>query len=75
MESPSFDVMSLLTRQDTRHAVSTYQENQKIYLQGDPADSVFYIPQEGSKLLSLTSLGRKLSSQSGDRTNSVAREP
>ena len=40
---PSFDVMGLLTRQDTRCTVSTYEENQIVFSQGDPADWVFYI--------------------------------
>ena len=59
MESPSFDVMSLLTRQDTRHAVSTYQENQKIYLQGDPADFVFYIHTGRVKVTVINKFGKE----------------
>ena len=38
---PSFDVMSLLTRQDTRCTASTYEENQIVYSQGDPAEFGF----------------------------------
>jgi CRP/FNR family transcriptional regulator, cyclic AMP receptor protein len=37
----SFDVMGLLTRQGC--TVSQYRENQVVYSQGDPADSVFYV--------------------------------
>src|ERR1700728_2201329 len=39
----SFDVMGLLTRHNKRWSLSKYQENQIVYSQGDPADSVFYI--------------------------------
>jgi hypothetical protein len=40
---PSFDVMGLLTQHHTRWSLSKYKENQIVYAQGDPADSVFYI--------------------------------
>jgi CRP/FNR family transcriptional regulator, cyclic AMP receptor protein len=40
---PSFDVMGLLTQHNTRWASSNYEENQIVYSQGDPADSVFYV--------------------------------
>jgi CRP/FNR family transcriptional regulator, cyclic AMP receptor protein len=40
---PSFDVMGLLTRHNTRWALAKYEANQIVYSQGDPADSVFYI--------------------------------
>jgi len=40
---PSVDVMRLLTQHSTRWTVSKYKENQILYAQGDPADSVFYI--------------------------------
>ena len=40
---PSFDVMDLLTQHNTRWALSKYEENQIVYSQGDPADSVFYV--------------------------------
>jgi CRP-like cAMP-binding protein len=35
--------MALLTRHNTRWALSQYRENQIVYSQGDAADSVFYI--------------------------------
>jgi hypothetical protein len=38
---PSFDVLGLLTQHNTRWTLSKYQENQIVYAQGDPADSVF----------------------------------
>jgi CRP-like cAMP-binding protein len=40
---PSVDVMRLLTQHSTLWTVSKYKENQILYTQGDPADSVFYI--------------------------------
>ena len=39
----SFDVMGFLTQHNTRGDVSKYKENQIVYAQGDPADSVFYV--------------------------------
>ena len=42
-EHSSFDVMGLLTKHNTRWAVSKYEENQIVYSQGDLADSVFYV--------------------------------
>src|ERR1700689_5258941 len=39
----SFDVMGLLTQHNTRWTLSNYKENQIVYAQGDPADSVFYV--------------------------------
>jgi CRP/FNR family transcriptional regulator, cyclic AMP receptor protein len=40
---PSLDVMGLLTQHNTRQSVSHFKDNQIVYAQGDPADSVFYI--------------------------------
>jgi hypothetical protein len=56
---PSFDVMSLLTRQDTRCTVSTYEENQIVYSQGDPADSVFYVHTGRVKVTVISELGKE----------------
>ena len=36
-------VMGLLTQDKTRWTLAKYEENQIVYSQGDPADSVFYI--------------------------------
>jgi CRP-like cAMP-binding protein len=41
-QSASLDVMEFL-KGATGMAVATYRENQIVYVQGDPADSVFYI--------------------------------
>jgi len=42
-EHPSFDVMGFLTQHKTRWTLTKYKENQIVYSQGDPADSIFYI--------------------------------
>jgi CRP/FNR family cyclic AMP-dependent transcriptional regulator len=42
-EHPPFDVMGVLAQHNTRWALSKYEENQIVYSQGDPADSVFYV--------------------------------
>jgi CRP/FNR family transcriptional regulator, cyclic AMP receptor protein len=39
----SFDVMGLLTKNNKRWTETKFAENQILYSQGDPADSVFYI--------------------------------
>ena len=43
---PPFIVATFLATVDGGRTVSTYQKNKRVFLQGDPADSVFYI-QEG----------------------------
>ena len=55
----SFDLMSFLTRQDTRSTVSTYEENQIVYSQGDPADTVLYIHTGRVKATVISDLGRE----------------
>jgi CRP/FNR family cyclic AMP-dependent transcriptional regulator len=55
----SFDVMSLLTRHDTRCTVSTYKENEIVYSQGDPADSVFYLHKGRVKVTVISKLGKE----------------
>ena len=56
---PSFDVMGLLTRYDTRLTLSNYQENQIVYSQGDPANSVFYIHTGKVKVTVVSTLGKE----------------
>jgi CRP-like cAMP-binding protein len=58
-EQPSFDVMGLLTRHRTRWTSSKYSENQTIYAQGDPADSVFYIHRGKVKVTVVSKLGKE----------------
>jgi CRP-like cAMP-binding protein len=56
---PSFDVMGLLTQHNTRWTLSKYQENQIVYSQGDPADSVFYIHTGKVKVSVVSKLGKE----------------
>jgi CRP/FNR family cyclic AMP-dependent transcriptional regulator len=55
----SFDVMGLLPRHNTRWTLSEYQENQIVYAQGDPADSVFYIHRGKVKVTVVSKLGKE----------------
>jgi CRP-like cAMP-binding protein len=56
---PSFDVMGLLTQHNTRWKLSKYKENQIVYAQGDPADSVFYIHTGQVKLSVVSKPGKE----------------
>jgi CRP/FNR family transcriptional regulator, cyclic AMP receptor protein len=56
---PPFDVMSVLTDQDTRCPIATYQEDQIIYSQGNPVDSVFYIRTGRVKVTVISELGKE----------------
>jgi CRP/FNR family transcriptional regulator, cyclic AMP receptor protein len=55
----SFDVMGLLTQHNTRWILSKYQENQIVYAQGDPADSVFYIRKGKVKVTVISKRGKE----------------
>ena len=55
----SFDVMGLLTQHNTRWTLSKYQENQIVYAQGDPADSVFYVHSGKVKVTVISKLGKE----------------
>jgi CRP/FNR family cyclic AMP-dependent transcriptional regulator len=56
---PSFDVMDLLTSHNTRWTASKYQENQIVYSQGDPADSVFYVHRGKVKVTVISKRGKE----------------
>jgi CRP-like cAMP-binding protein len=58
-EHPSFDVMALLTQHNTRWTLSKYKENQIVYSQGDPADSVFYIHTGKVKVTVISQFGKE----------------
>ena len=58
-EHHSFDVMGLLTQHNTRWTLSKYKENQVVYSQGDPADSVFYIHTGKVKVTVISQLGKE----------------
>ena len=55
----SFDVMDLLTQHNTRWSLSKYQENQNVFSQGDPADSVFYIYKGKVKVIVISNRGKE----------------
>jgi CRP/FNR family cyclic AMP-dependent transcriptional regulator len=56
---PSFDVMGLLTQYNTRWTLSKYEENQIVYSQDDPADSVFYVHTGKVKVTVISQLGKE----------------
>ena len=55
----SFDVMGLLTQHNTRWNLSKYRENQVVYSQGDPADSVFYVHKGKVKVIVMSKRGKE----------------
>src|ERR1700684_3555347 len=55
----SFRVMALLRQHNTRWNLSNYKENQIVYTQGDPADSVFYIHTGKVKVTVVSKLGKE----------------
>ena len=57
---PSFDVMGLLAQHGTRWTLSKYQENQIVYSQGDPADSVFYLHTGQVKVTVVSTRGKEV---------------
>src|ERR1700689_5896774 len=59
VKHPSFDVMGLLTQHNTRWTLSNYRENQIVYAQGDPADSVFYIHTGKVKVTVISERGKE----------------
>src|ERR1700733_14032392 len=58
-KSHSFDVMGLLAQHNKRWSLSSYQENQILYAQGDPADSVFYVHTGKVKVTVASRLGKE----------------
>jgi CRP/FNR family transcriptional regulator, cyclic AMP receptor protein len=59
VKPPSFDVIGLLTQHNTRWTFSKYVENQTVFAQGDPADSVFYIQSGKVKETVISKLGKE----------------
>ena len=51
--------MGLLTQHNTRWTLSKYNENQIVYAQGDPADSVFYIHTGKVKVTVISERGKE----------------
>jgi CRP/FNR family transcriptional regulator, cyclic AMP receptor protein len=55
----SFDVMGLLTKHNKRWTETKFAENQILYSQGDPADSVFYIYKGKVKVSVISERGKE----------------
>jgi len=55
----SFEVMGFLTQNNTRFIVSNYPENQIVYSQGEPADSLYYVHEGKVKLSVISKLGKE----------------
>jgi len=58
-KQPSFDVMGLLSQHNTRWTLSKYKEDQIVFAQGDPADSVFYIHRGKVKVTVISERGKE----------------
>jgi CRP/FNR family cyclic AMP-dependent transcriptional regulator len=54
-----FNVQTFLSTVDGGRTISTYQKNQKIFSQGDPADAVFYIKEGKVKVSILSEFGKE----------------
>jgi CRP-like cAMP-binding protein len=55
----SFDVMGLLAQHNARWSLSKCKENEIVYSQGDPADSVFYVHAGQVKVTVISKLGKE----------------
>src|ERR1700692_1364144 len=56
---PSFEPETLLSKVNGGRTISTYQRNQIVFSQGEPADAVFYIQQGELKLTVLSDQGKE----------------
>jgi CRP-like cAMP-binding protein len=56
---PSFHVETFLTTVDGGRTISKYQRNQRVFSQGDPADSVFYIQEGRVKVCVISEQGKE----------------
>jgi CRP/FNR family cyclic AMP-dependent transcriptional regulator len=57
--NPPFDVAVFLATVNGGRSVSNYREKQKVFSQGDPADSVFYIHEGKVKVCVVSELGKE----------------
>jgi CRP/FNR family transcriptional regulator, cyclic AMP receptor protein len=58
-KKPSFDVNLFLSSVDGGRSIAKYRKNQKVFSQGDPADSVFYIQEGKVKVCVLSEEGKE----------------
>jgi CRP/FNR family cyclic AMP-dependent transcriptional regulator len=56
---PPFDVKTFLATVNGGRSLSNYRTNQKVFSQGDPADSVFYIQDGKVKVCVISELGKE----------------
>jgi CRP-like cAMP-binding protein len=54
-----FNVKTFLSTVDGGRTVSSYRKNQKVFAQGDPANSIFYIKEGSAKLTVLSEQGKE----------------
>ena len=54
-----FDPKVFLARADTGRTVGAYEKNEKVFLQGDPADAIFYIQKGKLKLTVVSTHGKE----------------
>ena len=67
-----FNVKAFLSTVDEGRTVANYRKNQKIFSQGDKADSVFYVQEGRSRSASYPSRARRrLSPSMGAETSSA----
>jgi CRP/FNR family transcriptional regulator, cyclic AMP receptor protein len=67
-----FSVHTFLSTVDGGRTVASYRKNQKIFSQGEPADSVFYIRDGKVKVYVVSEQGKRPSSRStGTKTSSA----
>ena len=56
--TPAFDAKAFLTKVGTGRSISTYRKKGVIYVQGDPADAVFYLERGQIKLTVVSEQGK-----------------
>src|ERR1700731_1123444 len=56
---PPFNVAKFLASVDGGRTISTYRKNKRVFLQGDPADSVFYIEEGQVKVCVVSEQGKE----------------
>ena len=54
----AFDAKAFLTKAGTGRSISAYQKKQVVFIQGDPADAVFYVERGQVKLTVVSQRGR-----------------
>ena len=57
-----FDAKAFLTKASTGRSVSTYRKKQVVFVQGDPADAVFYLEKGQIKLTVVSERGKSAAS-------------